>query len=81
MDKINNFAKIQIKLGRKINFLRLQKKLSQEELAYICSINKNYLSDLERGRRNPSLNVLNRICIGLDITLEELMEGIDDYYN
>ena len=81
MDKNNNFLKIQKNLGRKIRLLRQQKKISQEELAYLCAINKNYLSDLERGTRNPSLEMLNRICIGLDITFEDLVEGIDDYSN
>jgi transcriptional regulator with XRE-family HTH domain len=81
MAKINNNLDIQFNLGRRIQFLRLQKKLTQEELAYNCAINKNYLSDLERGTRNPSLAILLRICDGLDISLEELFKGIEDDIN
>lgn len=47
-------------------------------LALECDITKNYLSDLERGERNPSVMVLNKIAKGLKVTLEELMKGVQD---
>lgn len=65
-----------ISLGKRIHYLRKQRGLSQEDLALECDINRNYLSDLERGRRNPSLLILDRIARGLNITLEELFKGI-----
>lgn len=64
------------KLGKKIYFLRKEKNISQEELSFRCNINKNYLSDIERGRRNPTLKVLSRIAKGLNISLEELFKGL-----
>ena len=63
-------------LGKRIQFLRKQKGMSQEDLALECGINKNYLSDLERGRRNPSLIILDKICYGLEIDLATLFKGI-----
>ena len=33
--------------------------------------------DLENGRRNPSLDILERIAVGLGISLEELFKGIE----
>lgn len=65
-----------ISLGKRIHYLRKQRGLSQEDLALECEINRNYLSDLERGRRNPSLLILDKIANGLNITLEELFKGI-----
>ena len=65
-----------VQLGKRIQFLRKQKGMSQEDLALESGVNKNYLSDLERGRRNPSLLILNRICYGLDIDLATLFKGI-----
>ena len=36
----------------------------------------NYLGDLERGTRNPTVDILNRISVALDVTLSVLFEGI-----
>lgn len=63
-------------LGRRIAYLRKSRKISQLELAIDSDISKSYLSDLECGRRNPSVMVLSRICAALEITLEELFRGI-----
>lgn len=65
-----------LSLGKRIRYLRKQKGYSQEDLALECEINKNYLSDLERGRRNPSLLILDKVAKGLGVTLEELFKGI-----
>ena len=63
-------------LGRRIAYLRKSKRISQLELSIDSDISKSYLSDLECGRRNPSVMVLSRICAALEITLEELFRGI-----
>ena len=70
---------VQVQLGMRIRYLRRERKLSIEDLALLSNINKNYLSDLERGTRNPSLDILNRISEGLHITLEELFKGIKQF--
>lgn len=76
---MNNSLSIYTQLGKRIIYLRKLKKLSQLDLALDAEINKNYLSDLERGRRNPSLMILNRIAIALDITMSDLLQGIQDF--
>ena len=69
--------KAQEQLGLRIRFLRQQRHWSQEDLALNANINKNYISDLENGRRNPSLEILERIAIALNISLEELFRGVE----
>ena len=69
--------KAQEQLGMRIKFLRQKRKWSQEDLALNANVNKNYICDLENGRRNPSLEILERIAIGLGISLEELFKGIE----
>lgn len=64
-------------LGMRIKYLRNQRKWSQEDLSLEANVNKNYISDLENGRRNPSLDILERISDALSITLEELFRGIE----
>ena len=69
--------KAQEQLGMRIKYLRKKRKWSQEDLALSANINKNYLCDLENGRRNPSLEILERIAIAFSISLEELFKGIE----
>lgn len=64
-------------LGARIRYLRQQKNMTIEELALEAEINRNYLCDLERGTRNPTMVVLNKIAKSLDITLSILFEGIN----
>jgi transcriptional regulator with XRE-family HTH domain len=47
-----------------------------EDLALEAEINRNYLCDLERGTRNPTVVVLNKIAKALEINLSTLFEGI-----
>ena len=63
-------------LGRRIAFLRKEKKLSQVDLAADAMMAKSYLSELERGKRNPSVLVLSRLAAALGTTLEELFKGV-----
>ena len=69
--------KAQEQLGMRIRFLRRQLRWSQEDLAINANINKNYISDLENGRRNPSLDILERIAIAFNISLAELFKGVE----
>ena len=66
-------------LGKRIIYLRKKRKMSQLQLALESEINKNYISDLERGKRNPSLMILNKIAIALQIDMSELLKGIQDF--
>lgn len=65
-------------LGMRIRYLREQHGYSQLDFAIECGINRNYLCDLERGKRNPTLDILERIAHGFNISLEELFKGIEN---
>ena len=67
---------IYIQLGKRIAYLRKQRKMSQFDLSLESNVNKNYICDLEKGRRNPTLMILNRIAIALEIDLATLFKGI-----
>lgn len=70
---------IQQQLGMRIAYLRKQKKWTQEDLAFYAQVNKNYISDLENGRKNPSVEILSRIAEALSITMEFLFKGIQPF--
>lgn len=67
---------ILMQLGMRIRYLRKQAKMSQLDLSLESEVNKNYISDLEKGRRNPSVLVLNKIAFALNIDLATLFKGI-----
>ena len=66
-------------LGKRIAYLRKQKKMSQMDFALEAGINKNYLCDLEIGKRNTTLLILNKIARCLKINLSTLFQGIEDF--
>lgn len=49
---------------------RMEKNLTQKELAERTGINQADISKLENGTRNPSLNLLKRIAEGMDMVLK-----------
>lgn len=51
-------------------------KLTQDELAYQASIDRTYVSLLERGKNNPSLDVLFRICEALGREPDEFVARV-----
>ena len=69
---------VKSQLGMRIVYLRKQKGWSQLDLAIESDVNRNYLSDLENGRRNPTIDVLEKIANALGVTLEFLFKGIVD---
>jgi transcriptional regulator with XRE-family HTH domain len=64
------------KLANRIKAIRLEKKLSQEELAHRCDFDRTYISLLERAKRNPSYFNLIRLCVGLEISVSELLKDL-----
>ena len=52
-------------LGDEIRKVRLQKKMTQEQLSLSTGIDRAYLSELENGHRSPSVEVLMRLCEAL----------------
>jgi len=60
--------------GKKLKSLRKQKKLSQAKLAGKLNVHPTYISSLERGLRNPSLKVIDRIASALEISRETLIK-------
>ena len=51
-----------MKLGEKIKYLRKSKGISQEELATMLKINRNFLSRIETGKSDPNAGILKSIA-------------------
>lgn len=70
-------AKLLKTFGRSVRSLRKQRGLSQEDLAEVCGLSRNYISDIERGVRNPGLLVMVALAKALKVPLRELVEEIE----
>ncbi|WP_242915531.1 MULTISPECIES: helix-turn-helix domain-containing protein [Brevundimonas] len=53
--------------------LRQAKGWSQDEFAHRANLHRTYVSGVERGIRNPTITVLEKLAAGLEITLSELV--------
>jgi len=60
-------------LGEFIRAQRNLNRLSQRQLARLANLSDTYMSQLERGRHEPSLSVLGAIADGLDIRRDQLI--------
>ena len=63
---------LQEKVGKTIKKLRKGQGFSQEAFALETSIDRRYMSDIENGKRNISLEILDRICQKLNLKISEL---------
>ena len=69
---------ILVKLGQCLQKARINKNLSQEQLADIVNLDRTYISLLERGKRNPSIATINSLSKALDINLSQIFEEIEN---
>lgn len=65
------------KFGQSVAKIRRAKALSQEALAEKAELDRTYLSDIERGVRNPGIKNVARIAKALGVTTAELCKGVD----
>lgn len=62
--------------GARVRDLRLSSGLSQEQLADAAGIHRTYLSSLERGQRNVSLDNIVALARALEVDAGQMFEGI-----
>ena len=63
-------------LGKNVNRLRMQRELTQDELAEMAEIDRRYVQRIEAGTANPGVDVLFRIRESLQVTWDELFLGM-----
>jgi transcriptional regulator with XRE-family HTH domain len=60
-------------IGANVRKMRELKGLSQEELAFRAELHRTYVSGIERGIRNPTALIIQRLAVALDITPDRLL--------
>lgn len=64
------------RFSQNLRRIRLERELSQEDMARLCDIHRTEVSALERGRREPRISILVKLSSVLDVPIEDLLEGI-----
>lgn len=63
----SSMNQLNIEIGKRVREYRKAAKLTQEQLAAYSGLTNDYLSRLELGKENPSVNTLVKICEALNI--------------
>jgi transcriptional regulator with XRE-family HTH domain len=64
---------VRSRVGANVKRLREAKGLSQEELAFDAEMHRTYVSGIERGKRNPTVTVVERLADALGAKASELL--------
>ena len=65
-------------VGLNMRRFRKARRLSQEALAFECGLHRTYISGVERGIRNPTVVILEKIATALEIPTWRLLDDRDN---
>ena len=68
---------LQENLGITIKALRAEKGISQEKLAISTGIDRRYMSDIENGRRNVSLEIIEKLAAFFEMKVSEFIQNVE----
>lgn len=69
-----NSPDIRKQFGDRVRYLRINRQLSQEDLAHLCNLDRSYIGGVERGQRNISLLNIKKIADALCVSPRELFD-------
>jgi transcriptional regulator with XRE-family HTH domain len=70
---MNSPSEILLSFGSRLRQIRLERQLSQEDLADLAGFDRTYISLLERGKRNISLINISKLSKALQMEISELL--------
>jgi transcriptional regulator with XRE-family HTH domain len=65
---------VKVAYGRKVREIRKRKAVSQESLADLAGLDRTYISDIENGKRNVSIETIFKIADALETPVVEFFE-------
>lgn len=71
-------SELNAQIGQLLKDLREERGWSLRELGLVVGMNKTYLGDIELGKRNPSINSLEKIVAGYGLTVKEFFAKMPD---
>ncbi len=67
-------TEISKKLGENLKRIRVEKKITQAQLANALSVDKSFVSNIENGKTNPTLSTITNLAESLGVTVGELLK-------
>lgn len=64
--------------GENVRRERKAARISQEDLAFQAGLARSYMSDVERGTRNPTVKIIAKIAAALKVSSTRLVDGIPE---
>lgn len=65
---------VKVEYGKKVREIRKREGVSQESLADLAGLDRTYISDIENGKRNVSIETIFKIADGLEAPVFEFFE-------
>jgi len=62
------------KLGENIKKIRIKKKMSQGAISRLLEVDKGYISNIENGKKNPTLATVEKLAAALGVSADELLK-------
>ena len=77
-DSVDKCSDVKKRFGRALKQLRAQSGITQDELAWRAELHRTYISDIERGARNLSLQSIEKLAKALNVSFSTLFQPLDD---
>ena len=72
---MENERDLSVEFGERLRRLRTQRGLTQEKLTELAGLDKNYVTEAERGKANPTLRTIGRLADVLGVDIAALVQG------
>jgi transcriptional regulator with XRE-family HTH domain len=66
-------SNVRMRFGQKLRMARKEREISQERLAELAGLHRTYVSSVERGERNVSIETIEKFAKALKVAMSELM--------
>jgi len=63
-----------VKLGLNLKRIRIEKGISQGDISRALKVARSFISDLENGKRNPTLSTIAKLAKAIGVSLGELIK-------
>lgn len=74
---VPTYRDIKGRFGQRLKELRESRGMTQLQMAIDFEMDRSFISDCERGRKEMSLSMLHRVAVGFQMTLCDLFEGVE----
>lgn len=70
-------TEIQRAFGQAIRKFRTERSISQETFADMCDLHRTYISDIERGLRNVSIDNIDKMAKALNVKISDIFKEVE----